>query len=615
MRLCASVFLLLPSCTPTSGSPVAKPMVHVEPAVAGSSGAPAIDRGVIARAGEPLVLPLEAESAAPWLEEPLVGSPQRPTFEATTVASGFRATVVRTPAGQYVGFHADVGAVGVIAVPDETIWLGFGKDDELLAATRRGTVYASTGSWSHWTERGTVANATVWDSAPGVLAASDGRAVWASLDGGRTFSPPFTGEQEVRQVLVRMPATVVIEATSGEEDARVWVSADAGTQYAKATLRPTRLHRDGPWIWNRSWNCAAVLSSDNQTWVEPTGEAIERAFNTHSWMAFLQTTDSLDGYDTEALPDWATPTYPEVPTLDSARRQIRGVRPCLPHASAQSVYAVGNLLASLTGSELPDCSGIECLRSNPAPAPATTVSGFYLLRDARCALDEDRGGCRTDVPLGRPPHTAFVNHRDGSVVIDEIPKACTMPVKIFAAHGLGVLLCRGQEGTEIWTVDASHQWAREHGISGTPHEFWNAGSAPDGTLLLQRACPREAQACSATLRRPVPVGAEGAWYDLREEGALTQRPIVGGRVLLVASDGGKLDVSLAAGPGQQVVLSSGFASERRIEGLTIDSAGRLQLSGGGWSGYLTPDGMALESNPTPPPAVFVPTPVDPSHID
>ena len=574
---------------------------------------------VVLNANAPIKLPVQG--AAPWLEMPLTGKPKRATYNATIVASGTRTAIVRTPANEYVGFHADTGVVGVISVPARLQWLGFGTRDRVIAADMSGALWtasslAAARSRDAWTKQAAVPGATLWDAMPGILAASDGTRVWISTEDANSVRVVFTSKVPVRALAVRPPGTVVIRT----EKNRLWVSADAGKRFARTRLRLPRLQRTGPWIWNDDSHCPAVLSADNRTWVEPTTEQFDRANNPWSWAGPLQTTTRLRGYNGQ--PWWTTPTYPPLPGVNAGKRRIAGRKACPRGRGPQGHGSVALGGYGRGRARNPGCTGAGCLRSAPAAAIPTTQTGFYLLSDAVCGTAVSARFCPRDKPLVRPPHTGFVNHVSGTIKIGELPQGC-MPETIYSARGLGVVLCRNPEKTTIWATHDNGVWAREHSVAIDVDAIWNASTAPDGTLLLQHSCPPTATSCSATIRRPVAAGSPRAWYDVQHEGAMTHRPVVGGRVLVAIARGEDLILTLADGK-QSRTLGVPVKTTARLHDLVIEDSGRLRIDGFRQdrvhSFYVTGSGRRVIASPpmvrrtTSGAIITTPRPIDPAHM-
>lgn len=628
-----ALFLGCPGPRVSPEPPTLKPTTPPTPAARSQpkAKAPAIDAGVVARVGQPLQIPVTG-TPAPWLEQPIDGEPKRATFTADKVASGARSAIVRTDVGQHVGFHADVGAVGVLVLPAQTIWLGFGTDDAVLAADGNGQLHVAGSleaarTKTGWLARGRAPKATLWDAAPGVIAASDGQHVWVSTDEGRSFHKSQPVREPIATVLTRQGPTVVLAARDAPGDTssvRVWISTDGGKRFTRSPLRPDKLTRTGPWVWNESWDCPALLSSDNQTWIEPTDKQVHQAHNTWGWVGALQTTEALDGV--HHTPDWATPTYPPVPGARGGTRRIRGANPCPPPNSASDdgglgTGVLGGFGFATRGSK---CTGIGCLRSDAAAASPTTRTGFFLLRDAICAPGKDLFDCPRDKRPPRLPHTAFVDQVAGTIQIAKLPEQC-FPVRVWSVRGLGVLLCRsGAHKTDIWVSDGPTTWTHEHTINAAPETVWHVSSASDGTVLLQRSCPPDAGSCSATIRRPVAVASDDAWFDITEQGALTHRPVVGGRVLTVVERDGQAFLSLAASHLEHLVVVRSLAVTGKAFQLTVGDDGKLRIDGrdGDDKAYSRHVGASGEAHPAKRPEprrttdgviIVTPTPFDPSH--
>jgi hypothetical protein len=249
---------------------------------------------------------------------------------------------------------------------------------------------------------------------------------------------------------------------------------------------------------------------------------------------------------------------------------------------------------------------VDCLAGavdRPAPPGARSLAFFA---DGACAAgdaDEGTRGCRPGARLRRPPHLALGDRAAGALRVVEVPAGCT-PARVFAGAGAQLLACalgEHDERARLRFVDAAGRFTTEADVGVPADRLGPLLAAPDGTLVLGVRCAPGTD-CVALVRRPLAIGAGGAWREVRVPGARALGPLAGGRAIVLGRAGGaptRLQVSIA-GPDGEV---SAAAPPAPVAGSLIGFrvvGGRLELADttGTWR-QLQADGSLLPPGDSP----------------
>src|SRR5688572_3565116 len=168
------------------------------------------------RGNKTLILP-RGGAPAPWFDDVIYSSEPTPP-SAYRLADGISAGLISLseegPPWLVFVLHEQLGLIGRVAVPaEDVVWLGLGRDDEVLAARADGTLLAAPIDQATrsdaFVERAVLAGASSWDAAGPTIAGTNGTSIWISLNGGATFRKSVLKDQHgFRVVLARFDGAV-----------------------------------------------------------------------------------------------------------------------------------------------------------------------------------------------------------------------------------------------------------------------------------------------------------------------------------------------------------------------------------------------------------------------
>ncbi|WP_044986259.1 hypothetical protein [Sorangium cellulosum] len=577
--------LLAVSCGPAAGpapAALAPAVVAIPPAPpaetpARAAGEPAVDPS------SPLSLPAAASPPPTWVEPPLAEQDrarahQNPFREHREVAVGEHVSIaaakgdVASAAGGPGVFavHEKLGVVGPLKLPARSTWVGLAagtagpQDDALYAATPDGALHRAAGVHDAlrpdgFAPRGSVAGATAWDAAGGLVAAAAGARVSVSADEGQTFTEAVVASgKRVRAVLVRPDGVLaaVVEAPSrgqrpGPPD--TFLSLDRGRTWKRSAFQPRAIERAGSWIWNGDATCPAVLSRDGQQWTRAA--SAEALYDRPRLDGALYVSTAIRAGAAGSFRSAVAPPPPEPPARGAAA--VGREPPC----KRDGASGVGGVVGGVWGAYGPACEGALCLLHADPPEPPPTRTWIAAFGDGLCDPARVPPGGACAAHLARPPTFAVVDQLAGAVTPVAAPEGCPQPVALHSAAGVGVLVCRGAGGgAAIFVRGATGPWHAE-GSQAIPAEALGPmAAAPDGTLLLRGPTPPASaqgrEPLLALVRSPLPLGAAQAWRRIAAPDGVAALPAPGGAALLAispaASAGGRLELALDR-PGRPVL--------------------------------------------------------------
>ncbi|WP_438029216.1 hypothetical protein [Sorangium sp. So ce233] len=563
---------------------------------------------------------------APWIEPPL-GEPERaraqrnPFSEHREIALGARVAVFAAPgdgAGAAGGagapgaaavgafaVHEDLGVVGPLKLPAGFTWVGLAgqRDDALYVATPDGALHRAADVRAAlrpdgFEQRGSVAGATAWDAAGGLIAAAAGERVSVSADEGRTFTSAVVAPgKAVRAVLVRPDGALVALVAAAEAPSRgrpspparpappgrpaapeTFISSDRGQTWARSTFQPRAVERAGSWIWNGDPVCPAVLSRDGRAWTRSARADLLHGLPT--FRAALHLSDAIRAREAGALRSALVPPAPEPPPRGAAA--VGREPPCKDDDAG-----AGGVIGGIMGGYGVSCEGALCLLAGLPPRPPPTRTWLAAFGDGLCDPARVPPGGACAAHLARPPTFAVVDQRAGAVAPVAAPDGCAQPVALRNAAGVGLLVCRGGGGVAaLFVRGAQGPWRAEgsHAIPADAVE--HLAAAPDGTLLLVGPTPSASAAprrepLQVLVRSPLPLGAPQAWRRVVVPDGVAALPAPGGAALLASSPaesaGGRLDVSLDR-PGHPVLaLARGVEVSQNLTRIEVQD-GRVRFS-------------------------------------
>ena len=474
-----------------------------------------------------------SQARAPWLEEALPDDVRRSSPGGPLVATGRVGALAGL--GAFVAVvDGDDGLLGYLRAPPRAHWVGLGDGGAVLVADVSGQIYAantrSAAVAGEFQVRGRVADAVLWDSSLGLVAAVADGAVHVSIDGGYAFDRSRPTDETITQILVRAPSTVVVVcARRNSRDATlpVWTSADAGRTWREIDGARTSLVRIGNWITD------ARAEPDSSSAVERCPMMLDAR---GEWRALSrQTLQKLrhahGGWPRGRVFDF--PMYSEPSERSSLFDLVfddRGtdidMRGCDSESPRLPRVGAPTLPADRTDCCNTDEPGV-LIDSDELPVTST----MYGLADDGLCTKVDSGDCVGS--LLRLPRAVTLSRLNGEWHIRELPFSC-VPTRLFSAAGLGVLLCDGAHGVSIYSVDRTGPWHFE-GVAPLPRaRSAQLSMSSDGTLLLQAGCTG-GERCFAMVRAPVPSGAPDAWWRADDEMASAYTPLDGDGVLVIAS--------------------------------------------------------------------------------
>ncbi len=503
--------------------------------------------------------PAKVQSRTPvqrvaWLEDALPDDAPVETVGGPVVAVGIDAALAGHGLA-VAALRADRGLVGYLRLPVGTRWVGLGAGDEVLAATVGGDVFAAdsldTAVRGEFRERGRVPDAVVWDAALGLVAAAGVVVVHVSTDGGRTFTSSQPTSDPIADLLVRPPATVVAIAGGGTGGGQVsvWISSDAGRTWQASRYARPSLNRFASWITDAYpradfgslvERCPAVLAADGTWRIIAPNELAKRRQGLAAWPEGVAAPEPW--YRAAGRP--LTLAEP-IAVLDQGaldrhpcRTPRHAAHPRTSPPPPPPLAAVAPPPVVRTGQSAGRDDAIQLVDDEPF---VVTATAFGLADDGVCALVED-GACR-GVPI-RTPHVVVWDQRDATARVTRLPEGC-VPVRLLAARGLGVLLCRGPGEVHVYTIDRAGHCRPEASFPAWAADLSRLSIADDGTILVTTACTSAAD-CRAVVRNPLPAGAPAAWWTAAHRGAVGYRVVAGGQAVAIEAEAkGDAEVSVA----------------------------------------------------------------------
>ncbi|WP_437963786.1 hypothetical protein WMF04_29150 [Sorangium sp. So ce260] len=618
--------LLAVSCGPTAGpapAALAPAAVAIPPAPpletpARATGAPAVDPS------SPLSLPAAASPPATWIEPPLAEHQRtqahRNLFrEHQEVALGEHVAIVAAKgdlAGAAGGagpgvfaVHEKLGVAGPLRLPARSTWVGVAgpPNDALYAATAEGALHRAAGVHDAlkpdgFAPRGSVAGATAWDAAGGLVAAAAGERVSVSADEGQTFtSAVVAAGKRVRAVLVRPDGVLaaVVEAPArgqrpGAPD--TFLSLDRGQTWKRSAFQPLAVERAGSWIWNGDATCPAVLSRDGQQWTRAASPDLLHGRPPLDMALYLST--AIRASAAGSFRSAVAPPAPEPPPRGAAAAGRE------PPCKSDDEFGMGGVVGGIMGAYGAACEGALCLLQAAPPQPPPTRTWIATFGDGICDPARVPPGGACAAHLTRPPTFAVVDQLASAVTPVAAPEGCPRPVSLHNAAGVGVLVCDGGGGSAaLFVRGAKGAWHAE-GSQAIPAEALGPiAAAPDGTLLLAgptlpASAPRR-EPLQALVRSPLPLGAAQAWRRIAVPDGVAAAPAPGGAALLAtspaASAGGRLDLALDR-PGHPVLaLARDVEVHQNLTRMEVRDDGRVRFRA------LPKPAPAVQGRPTPAP--------------
>jgi hypothetical protein len=405
------------------------------------------------------------------------------------------------------------GAIGPLAIPADSRWVGLGQSDRILYADRLGTLFQSNGDKLDFAPVGKVVGAESWDSAGAfVVAGSTWDEVFLSKDGGKTFAKRSLGPGlRVEDVLVRSDGAVLAQArkvtdTRFESDVTTFL-AMPGRPFAKSAIQADEFYKIGAWLWTDA-DCPAVLSKDGTHFVRAPAYAVDEQDH---WADAMAPTDHGKA-DALSRADLVTNKQPPPPAYQARADAGRGA-PCPESPSAPP--------DDKPPREKPACEAAACL-ADVMPAVGLRPSALSILADGLCA----KLPCAYAQPFSRQPHAV---RRDALAVID-LPKSCGFPFFLKNAPGLPLLFCSTpDEVTQVFALDREDRWHEEARFEIPADQVGTLSANEDGTVVFPSGFQR------IFLRRPLAAGDKDAWREVKGE-RVAVRALSGGRLFIAAEE-------------------------------------------------------------------------------
>jgi hypothetical protein len=494
---------------------------------------------------------------APWLEHRRVLNPGA-LQDRVDWAIGLRSGLVKTGNDKYFLVTQPDGAVGPLAIPEGSRWVGLGMDDTVLVASSEGAL--SRLRDGKLQRLGVVLGAKSWDAADAVVAAVTGDRVAVSGDGGLRFreSVPARGVKLV-SVLARRDGVIVAIANEA-----TFISRNRGKTWARSAHHGVAMTRVGGAIFDPDPDCQVTLASDGKTWVGGNPRV-----GLHRWAEDLELS-AAGGY----LSSFAHASLTSVTAPPPVKDRDGGEDICVRASAGVPPTGFGYGI------------GRDVRQSALGPLPWQTATGFGLIGDGVCAPSSGSPRlCVPDAPQARMPKVAILDRTRGAVALHSLPPGC-IPEESTILRGIGLVLCRGATSSRIYSMTAEGAWHDEGRVTGTAFPLAGEAQAADGTIALFPPCYRSEPTCRVLVRAPVAAGGDGGgtpWREVAVAGAIGYVALERGAVLAL--------VALPTAPGAQterfrLVLEDGGKTETLVEEVAVDgklatvavdAAGRLLI--------------------------------------
>jgi hypothetical protein len=507
----------------------------------------------------------------------------------------------------YLAVHRTRGVLGEVTPPaSPALWSIDTHGVHLV--TREGRLHhapsldAATRAGA-WTAGARIDRAD-WDLVPGLIVAAEERVVHVSVDGGRTFSkttPPTSSKLE--QVAARYDGVIVVRAA---EDG-TFISPDRGRSWERSSFQPRHFWRKGAWIYARNACEKAILAADKRTWVQGELPSVLERYRAQDgksrrwgrglvgWEALVDASEEPLSFAPARHP---TSSDPPPPALSKRSVKVTGApQPCKGGAGIGGIGRGGGAPTGCGYGAQGKGFLAQCVRGTIGREPRGSTLWVGWLADGMTG--------------GRPPSLVVLDHREGKLSFGALPAGCQRPRQVRSLRGIALLVCEAaadERKSQIFAADARGAWHEEALLDAPAEQLSWFIDAPDGTLLVQ-SChydrEREKKEGSghlcgrAFVRRPVALGAAGAWRQLRATDALTYRPLSGGRALVVdrAGAGNNAIQLLIEGPRRTRVLARSIQLDQDLQNLEVEQGRILVRLGGNRAEHVLSRELRLEALP------------------
>jgi hypothetical protein len=452
-------------------------------------------------------------------------------LELSTV--GERYAAVLTTLG-YVGVDRAQGLIGHLIALSSQDDIRLGSNDAALVLRRNGELArfanlsallvedaspdARLGLWPGW---------RTFDAFETCIAIGTNDRVSVSTDGGTTFrtSTPSPGHI-VNSVWCGKDGLVVTEVAKPHR-IHALISKNQGKHWTAMPNAPTRIFRDGAFLWGKNDTCASVLSVTGNSWIQiPKTRLPSRKF----WLDLVSVTPHGPLVRSEEAD---TPNFANVPPDDLLNADSSQCEPT-PVVGSAPKTSRRPLITSSKGpkkSHQPSltCKGDACIESSLSKYPSRTRFGAGLAARTR----------DTQAPV-----IAVTDNEARTLVIRKPPDGCDAEA-VIQGPGIILLLCKESSRLSIFASQDGIKWEIEGSLPAERSGRTGLDWTNDGTLLLGGLCPpvlhstpsgqRPSATCDGhAIRLPNDIGASGLWRILpMHHEFVAARPMIGGRALLV----------------------------------------------------------------------------------
>lgn len=436
-----------------------------------------------------------------------------------THASIYRVAAVAKGKANVVLAHSETtGVVGPLAPPKGTTWLGLGKDDAVLAATKDGALWrapdVAAAAEGRFAPLAKVAGARTWDASGDVVVATSGKRVWISRDAGATF----VAQARPRALdggFVRPDGAIVLDPKGATPE----VSRDGGATWtsAPAAVGELVVRRLGDWLGEREADrcvggkackrChSGVLASDGTTWLGwpeqlAQDENFLEDFPAHDWEHVFWPRNELHVADEPPAPITA-------PLATDARLALATVHGECEEGRGRFGIGRGTLAFK--------CVGVDCVGQLDPRGDSGATTTIVIFNDHRS------GGAHP-----RSPTVAIVDKARATVLVTPSPKGCTMD-HFEDLGGAALVACK--DGP-LYLVGKDGTW---HLQKAAPMAIDFATRTEGGAILIGPNCARHIERCAAQFKPAAALG-EGAFVALTVPNARAFRLGVDGTPFAVAA--------------------------------------------------------------------------------